>query len=156
MALMDELTARMKAAMKAKDQRVLDTIRMVRSRVIEVQNAADFSGELTDDVVRDVIAAYSKQLKKSLPDYERAGESGHEMAEKLRFEVDYLSEFLPSMLDEDATRAIVAATVAELGVTDPRRAGQVMGAVMKANKGRVEPGLVKRLVDEALAGGGTG
>lgn len=152
MALTAEIQKRLTDAMKAKDQRVVDTLRMVRAKIMDVQNAKGFEGEMTDDRVVDTIASYVKQLRKAVPEYERAGDAGHAMVEKLTFEIDYLSQFLPKMLDETATRAVVADVLAKLGVTDPKRAGQVVGAVMKTHAGQVEPALVKRLVDEALAG----
>jgi uncharacterized protein YqeY len=151
-ALTAEIQKRLTDAMKAKDQRVVDTLRMVRARLMEVQNAKGFEGEMTDERVVETIAAYVKQLRKALPDYERAGDAGRAMAEKLTFEIDYLTQFLPKALDEAATRALVTDVLAKLGVTDPKRAGQVVGAVMKTHAGQVEPALVKRLVDEALTG----
>jgi uncharacterized protein YqeY len=156
MPLTEEIQKRLTEAMKARDARVVDTLRMVRSKIMEVRNAKDFSGEMTDARVVDTISAYVKQLKKALPDYERAGDVGRDMADKLRFEIDYLSGFLPKLLDEAATRVIVRDTLASLGVTDAKRAGQVMGAIMKAYPGQVEPALVRRLIDEVLQTGATG
>ena len=150
MAILDELNARYKQAMKAREQQAVDTIRMVRARLDTRQNKKDFDGELTDAIVQNEITAYVKQLKKALPEYEKAGPSGTEMMDKLRFEIDYLSEFLPETMDEAATRAVVEATLQKLGVSDPRRAGSVMGAIMKEHKGQVDPALVRRLVDQAL------
>jgi len=150
MAILDELNARYKQAMKAREQQAVDTIRMVRARLDSLQNEKDFDGELTDEVVQNEIVAYVKQLKKALPEYENAGASGAEMMAKLQFEIDYLAEFLPALMDEAATRAAVEGTIQKLGVSDPKRAGQVMGAIMKEHKGQVDPALVRRLVDQTL------
>ena len=72
------------------------------------------------------------------------------MRKALEFEIDYLSPFLPQVLDEDATRALVQETIAQLAVSDPKRIGQVMGAIMKAHKGEVEADLVRRIAEEQL------
>jgi len=36
-------------------------------------------------------------------------------------------------------------------VTDAKQAGKVLGDIMKANKGKFDPAMVKRLAEEALA-----
>jgi len=41
--------------------------------------------------------------------------------------------------------------VVRLGVSDPKAAGRVVGEIMKANKGKLDPSAVKRMVDEELA-----
>jgi len=38
-----------------------------------------------------------------------------------------------------------------MAVTDPKQAGKVMGDIMKANKGKFDPAMVKRIVEEELA-----
>jgi len=152
LAILDDLDARLKEAMKARNERVVSTLRMIRADVMDHTNAAGFDGNLGDEVVTDIIARYVKKLTKALPEYERAGDAGKAKADELRFEIDYLSQFLPELLDEDATRAIVVETIEKLGVSDPRRSGQVMGAIMKEHKGKVDAALVRRLVDESFGG----
>ena len=48
-------------------------------------------------------------------------------------------------------REVVATAIAELGATDPKMAGRVVGAVMKTHKGLVEAQLVKRVATELLS-----
>lgn len=152
MSILDDLNARLKEAMKARDERVTSTLRMIRADVMEHRNAADFDGDLGDAVVQSIIARYVKKLRKALPEYERAGASAEETVDAYRFEIEYLSQFLPKLLDEQETRALVTATIQKLGVTDAKRAGQVMGVIMKDHKDRVDASLLRRYVDEALGG----
>ena len=42
-------------------------------------------------------------------------------------------------------------TVVRLGLSDPKQSGRLVGEIMKANKGKVDPASVKRIVDEELA-----
>jgi len=150
MAIVDELGVRLREAMKARDERTVSVLRMVRARIMDRQNEKAFTGPMTDEIVLDVIGAYVKQLKKAIPEFEVAGEAGKPAVEKLVFEVDYLSRFLPRLLDEAETEKLVVESIASLGVTDPRRVGQVMGAIMKTHKGVVDPDLVRRLVEKKL------
>lgn len=147
----EDLSARLKDAMRAKDRPVLDAIRNARTEIQRAATAEGATGEVTDELCRDVIAAYVRKLQKALPAYESAGERGADAAAKLHFEIDYLSQWLPTKLDEAATRALVDAAVASTGATEPKDAGRVMGTIMKAHKDEVDTALVKRLVDAALA-----
>ena len=72
-----------------------------------------------------------------------------EQAAKLTFEIDYLAPWLPVELDETATRELVRAAIAELGVDDVKQAGRVMGHIMKGGAD-LDGGLVNRLVREEL------
>jgi uncharacterized protein YqeY len=149
MSVHEELDGRLRAALKAKDERVLDVVRMIRSRAKTA--AVDQNKELDDALYLETIGAYVKQMKRAATEYEQAGESGAAMVEKLRFEVDYLTPFLPSALGDDEVRALVKAIIAQQGIAGARMAGRLVGLVMKDHKGRVDPALVKRIAEEELA-----
>ena len=149
MGLKEEMDGRLKAAMKAKDERVLDVVRMIRARA---QTEASGKGrELDDGLYEETIRTYVKQMRRALVDYEKAGDDGAEMADKLRFEVSYLEPLLPRMMSEEEARPLVEAAIAAHGITDPKQAGRVVGLVMKDHRGEVEPALIKRIA-EALLG----
>ena len=66
------------------------------------------------------------------------------------FEIDYLSEFLPKKLDDDAVRELVRSAIRELGVENPKMSGKVMGHIMKSHRDEVDAAVVKRIVGEEL------
>lgn len=152
MALEQELNETLTQAMKAKDARTADVVRMLKTRLQERRTAKGFSGEVDDALVTDVIAAYRKQLQKALAEFEKAGERGARHVEQLRFEVAFCERYLPKGLDDVTLRALVSERIAALGVTDGKQVGRLVGAVMKTHKGQVEATDVKR-VAEALLGG---
>lgn len=148
----EQLSQELKDAMKAKDVNRRDVIRMIESEVSLAKSAAGFKGEINDDLYRQVIASYSKKMDKARAEYLDLGPRGDEMARKLGWEVDYLSRWLPTKLDQESTDALVRETVAELGVAgDPEAAGRVIGHIMKNHKDEVDGGLVNRLVAAALS-----
>jgi uncharacterized protein YqeY len=152
-SIKDELSAELKDAMKARDARRRDLVRIIDTEVTLVRSAPGFTGEIDDDLYRKVISSYSKKMEKARLEFVAAGERGREMAEKLAWEVEYLSRWLPKKLDEAATRDLVKAAIAELGAgADPKAAGRVTGSIMKAHKDEVDGGLVNRIVAEELAG----
>lgn len=147
----DELKAEFTDAMKTKDAARRDVIRQVNAEIALRKTEPGFDGDLSDDVYREVIGSYVKKMDKARREYEDLGERGAEMAAKLAYEVDYLSRWLPSKLGEDETRALVDATIADLGVAgDPKATGRVIGMLMKDHKDELDGALANRLVREAL------
>ena len=151
MTMKEELNAELKDAMKARDARRRDVIRMIETEVTLARSAPGFKGEVDDALYRKVIAAYAKKMEKAKGEFEEAGDRGAAMVEKLSWEVEYLRRWLPTKLDEESTAALVSAAIAELGVTrDPKASGRVIGQIMKKHKDEVDGALVNRLVAEAL------
>src|SRR5438552_15604566 len=150
MALEQQLNDRLTQAIKARDSKTADVVRMIKSRLGERRTAKGFSGQVDDALVLDVISAYRKSLQKALPDYEKAGERGAAQATQLRGEIEYLDRWLPKGLDDAALRALVRERMSALNITDPRQVGRLVGDVMKTHKGQVEAGDVKRVAEELL------
>lgn len=152
MSIRDELVHELRDAMRAKDGPRRDVIRQIETEVSQAKSQPGFTGELDDDLYHGVIASYVKKMDKSRQEYLDLGERGQAMADKLSFEVEYLSRWLPSKLDETATRALVLAAIEELGVAgDAKAAGRVTGHLMKSHGEDLDGGLVNRLVREELA-----
>ena len=152
MTIREELAAELKNAMRAKDGPRRDVIRQVETEVAVARSQPGFEGEVDDELYRSVIASYVKKMDKARDEYLEIGERGTAMAEKLGFEVEYLSRWLPSKLDEKATRDLVKGAIAELGVAgDEKAAGRVIGHLMKTHGKDLDGGLVNRLVREELA-----
>jgi uncharacterized protein YqeY len=150
-SVQEQLSAELKDAMKAKDRDRVDAIRNVQSEVGKAKTAPGFTGEVDDALYLDVIQRYVKKMTKVREEYVALGERGQAQADKLGFEVEYLGRWLPDTLDEDATRTIVTAAIAELGAPDPKEAGRVVGHVMKSGREGLDGATVNRLVREELA-----
>jgi uncharacterized protein len=152
MSIEAQLNDLLKEAMRARDPRTADCIRMIKTKHMERRTAAGFKGPLDDGLWADVVASYQKQLRKAREEYAAIGERGADALPQLDFEITFCARFLPQAASDDEVRAAVNETIARLAISDPKQAGRVMGEIMKANKGKFEPTTVKRLVDEALAG----
>lgn len=140
---------KLKDAMKARDQRVLNVIRAIRTKIGEAKTAKGFSGEINDELYLKVIAAYVKSMTKAIAEFEKAG-SDSEQVDQLRFEVEYLSPYLPQKLGEAETRAIVEKVIAESGVDSIKQVGRIMGMVMKDHRDSVDAGLVRSIAESIL------
>lgn len=144
-----ELDDELKDAMRQKDRARTNVIRQIKTEITLLQAAEGFDREVDDDLYVEVIDSYVRKMQKAKAEFDKAGERGEEQAQKLAFEIDYLARWLPDKLDEDATRALVAQTIDEVGASSPKDVGRVMGAVMKSGQ-ELDGGLVNRIVREHL------
>jgi uncharacterized protein YqeY len=152
MALEQTLTDTLTQAIKAKDARTADVVRMIKTKIQERRTAKGSSGQVDDALVLDVIGAYRKQLQKAVAEFDKVGERGAAQAAVLRFEIEFCERYLPKTMDEAAVRALVRERIAALGIADPKQAGRLVGDIMKTHKGQVDAGDVKRVAEELLKG----
>jgi uncharacterized protein YqeY len=147
--LEQQINDRMKDAMRAKDRRTSMLMRMIKSKVTELVTSKNYRGEEGDVLWQGVIEAYVKASRKTLTEYQALGESGAEHADQVEWEIETLSVYLPQLADADQTRQWVRDAIASLG--EGAAVGRIMGEVMKAHKGEVDPGLTKQIAQEELA-----
>ena len=148
MAITDDLSAALKEAMKAKDKPKLDAIRQIQTEV--AKKKAEKGEEATDELVLGVISSYVKKMTKAVEEYQSLGDRGVEMAEKIQFEIDFLSGWLPEQLSEEEVVAIIDEVLAEMGDVDMSQMGKIIGAVM-ANADGLDGAVVSKLVKEKIS-----
>ena len=148
MALIDDLSDALKEAMKAKDKPKLDAIRQVQTEI--AKKKSEKGEEATDELVLGVISSYVKKMTKAVEEYKSLGDRGIEMAEKIQFEIDFLSGWLPEQLSEEDVAKLVDEVLADLGDVDMSQMGRVIGAVMAKGEG-IDGSVVSKLVKEKLS-----
>ncbi len=146
-----QLRQQLTTAMKAKDSRTANLVRMVNTKIMERRTAKDFSGVVDDALILDVISAYKKSMEKARGEYLAVGERGKAQVEELDFELAWCATMLPQQVGEAELRAAVAAAVATLPQKDPKMTGRVIGMIKKQFGDRADSALTKKLADEALA-----
>ncbi|HEY4238534.1 MAG TPA: GatB/YqeY domain-containing protein [Kofleriaceae bacterium] len=145
-----QLREQLTAAMKARDTRAMNVIRLINTKIMERRTAKDFTGTVDDALILEVISAYKKAMEKAKAEFVAAGERGKEQAEELEFEIQWCAKWLPQPVSEDELRVAVAAVVAGMPQKDPKQAGRVIGAIKKQFGDRADAQVVKRLAEEAL------
>jgi len=88
-------------------------------------------------------------MAKAVEEYQSLGEKGVDMANKIQFEIDFLSTYLPEQLSEDAVEKIVDDVLTELGDVDISQMGRVIGAVMAKGDG-IDGSVVSKIVKQKL------
>jgi uncharacterized protein YqeY len=150
MSLEDDLTKQLTAALKAKDQKTANLVRMIKTKIMERRTAEGFSGVVDDALVLDVISTYKKAMEKAKKQFDDLGDKGAEQAAELGFEVEWCAKFLPQGLGEAELRQAVSDAIAEGKITDPKQAGRVVGLVKKKHGDRADAALVKKIAEELL------
>ena len=148
MALIDDLSTALKEAMKAKDKPKLDAIRQVQTEI--AKKKAEKGEEATDELVLSVISSYVKKMIKAVEEYNSLGDRGVEMASKIQYEIDYLSEWLPEQLSEEEVSKIIDDVLSELGDVDMSQMGKIIGAVMAKADG-LDGSIVSKLVRQKIS-----
>ena len=152
MPIATQLNDSLKQAMREKDTRTSNVVRMIKTKVTERTTSKGFAGQVDDALLVDVIGAYRKQLQKALTEYEKVGDRGAQQAEELKFEIAFCERYLPKGMDEGALRELVRERISALAIADAKQVGRLVGDVMKTHKGQVEAGEVKRVAEELLKG----
>ena len=148
MALADDLSSALKDAMKAKDKPKLDAIRQIQTEI--AKKKAEKGEEVNDDLVLGVISSYVKKMIKAVEEYQSLGDRGQEMAEKIQFEIDFLSTYLPEQLSDREVEKIVDEVLSELGDVDISQMGRVIGAVIAKGDG-IDGSIVSKIVKDKLS-----
>ena len=148
MALIDDLSTALKEAMKAKDKPKLDAIRQVQTEI--AKKKSEKGEEATDELVLGVISSYVKKMTKAVEEYKSLGERGIEMAEKIQFEIDFLSGWLPEQLSEEEVSTIIDEVLSTMGDVDMSQMGKIIGAVMAKADG-LDGSMVSKLVREKIS-----
>ena len=138
------------AAMKAKDSLKVETLRGLTSAFTNelVATKKKPTDELPDEDALNVIRREVKKRKEAAEAFEKGGRA--DSAEKERQEQAILEVYLPAQMSEEEVLKVVEAKKAELGVTEKKDMGRLMGAVMTELKGKADGGVVKAAVDKAL------
>jgi uncharacterized protein YqeY len=147
--LKDQLQSDLTAAMKAQDELVRATLRMVLTAIGNEEVAGKEARALTDDEELKIVAREGKKRREAAEAFHAGG--AQERAERELAEEAVLAKYLPSQLTDEELAAIVAAAVAETGATGPQGMGQVMKVVNPQIQGRAEGGRVAAAVKAALA-----
>jgi hypothetical protein len=146
-----QLREQLTAAIKAKDMKTANLIRMINTKIMERRTAKGFTGTVDDALILDVIGAYKKQMEKAKQEFAAAGERAKEQIAEIDFEIEWCAKWLPHAVSEAELRDAVAKVVGELPQKDPKMAGRVIGAIKKQYGDRADAQLTKKIAEELLS-----
>jgi uncharacterized protein len=151
MSLSEQIQKDITAAMKARDEARLSTLRMVKTALKnrEIEKMAP----LDDKEGQQVLSTLIKQRKDSVEQFTKGGRQ--EMADKEAAEIKLIETYLPKAAREEEIVAGVKTVIAEMGSATMKDMGTVMKNAMArfaAAGMRVDGKMVSEVLKKALAG----
>lgn len=143
MTLVEKINDGIKEAMKSRDQIRLDTLRMLKSKILTVEAR----GNLPDADVLKLFKTYSGNLQEALEQALSFNRS--EAVDKLKSELKIVQEFLPQALSQEETKQFVEQAIADSGAKTKKDLGLVMKSIMKLNSS-IDGKLAKELAGQLL------
>ena len=149
--LRDQIKTELVAAMKAKDEAKVSTLRMIGATLKDKDIAARPSGKtdgISDDEILSMFQTMIKQRRESIELYEKGGRA--DLADKEKKEIEIISAFLPAQMDEDAVKAAIEAEIQACGATSMKDMGKVMGALRAKYAGQMDFGKASGMIKSLL------
>ncbi|WP_212780768.1 GatB/YqeY domain-containing protein [Lactobacillus corticis] len=136
----------MKHAMKEHDKVKLNTVRLIKSALMNEK--IKLGHELTPDDELTVLNREKKQREESIAEFQK----GHrdDLVEQTKAELAVVEAYMPKQLSKAELDQIVQAAIAESGAKTKAEFGKVMKVLMPKIKGRADGKAASALVKEHL------
>lgn len=144
--LKQRLSAAVQAAMRARDTRRRDALRLIQAEIQRFEVDRRISAD--DERIQAILDRMTKQRRDAIAQYEAAGRE--ELAERERAEIAVIAEFLPEPLGEAEIDTLISAAIADSGATSARDMGKVMALLKPRLQGRADLGAVSTRVKARL------
>ena len=150
--LKERLRTDLNAAMRARDQVRLRTLRMALTSITNEEVSGDAARELSDEEILKVLTREAKKRREAAEAFESAGRADQAAAE--RAEGDVLAGYLPAQLTDEELSGLVSAAIAETGAAGMPGMGKVMKVVTPQVAGRADGARVAAEVRRQLTSAG--
>ncbi|WP_276504784.1 GatB/YqeY domain-containing protein [Terrimonas pollutisoli] len=148
MALEQKIMAELKAAMLAKDEAALRSLRAIKAAILLAKTSEGAGGELKEEDEIKLLQKLVKQRKDSLEIFEK--QNRPELAQKEKEEIEIIEKFLPKQLSAEELKEALSKIIAETGASSPADLGKVMGIASKQFAGKADGKTISALVKELL------
>jgi uncharacterized protein YqeY len=148
MSLESTLMTDLKAAMKAKDQPALRSIRAIKAAILLAKT--DGSGkEVTEDMEIKMLQKLVKQRQDSLDIFEKQGRE--DLAAKEREEIAVISKYLPEQMSTEDLTAFIKDIITKTGASSMKDMGKVMGMASGQLAGKADGKTISGIVKDLLS-----
>ena len=147
MTLRETINTEVKNAMKAKETKKRDALRLLMSAFKQIE--VDERKELSDDDVIKIIQTQVKRRNDAATQYRDAGRE-----DLLQIELDeiaFYEVYLPAQLSDDELASELKEIISKVGASTPKDMGKVMGMASKALAGKADGKRISECVKTLLA-----
>ena len=147
--LKERLRADLNAAMRARDQVRMRTLRMALTSITNEEVAGASARDLSDEEIVKVLTREARKRREAAEAFGAAGRDEQAAAERAEGEV--LADYLPAQLSDDELTTLVSTAIAETGASGMRGMGQVMKMLTPRVAGRADAARVAAEVRRQLS-----
>jgi uncharacterized protein len=148
MSLEQKIMTDLKAAMIAKNEGALRSLRAIKAAILLAKTAEGAKADLTEDDETKLLQKLVKQRRDSLEIFQQ--QNRPDLAEKEKEELDVIEKFLPKQLSPEELKEAVSSIIASTGASSPADMGKVMGVATKQLAGKADGKAISALVKELL------
>jgi len=144
--LIEKIQTDLKSFLKNHQTAEVVTLRFL---LADCQNVKiDKRRELSDEETIEIIQRQIKSHSDSITAFEKGGRP--DLVAKEKREAEILQNYLPRQLTDEEINGLIKETLQEVGISDKKEMGKVMGAISPKLKGRADKGRVARLLSKIL------
>lgn len=148
MSLEQTINNDIKAAMLAKNEVSLRSLRAVKAAILLAKTAEGAKETLTEDEEIKLLQKLVKQRKDSLEIFEK--QARPELAATEKEEIDVIEKYLPAQMSLEELRETIANIIAQTGASSPADMGRVMGVASKQLAGKADGKTISGIVKDML------
>ena len=148
MALFDQVSKDIVAAMKAKDKVRLEALRNIKKVFIEAKTAPGANDTLEDAAALKILQKLAKQGNDSAALYK--SQNREDLAAAELAQVAVIESYLPKPLSAEEIEAVVKEIIAKTGAASIKDMGKVMGAANKQMAGKADGKTISEIVKKLL------
>jgi len=150
--LRDDINKALTAAMKAKNERAVSTLRMVNATLKNADIEARGAGKppLGDAEVVGVLQKMVKQRQESVELYQKGGRA--DLVKQEQDEIAIITGYLPKQMSDADMAAAIEAAIKETGAAGMKDMGRVIGALRAKYAGQLDMAKASALVKAKLSG----
>lgn len=149
MALFEQISKDIVAAMKAKDKVSLEALRNIKKVFIEAKTAPGASDELDDAVAMKLLQKLAKQGHDAADLY--VSQNRQDLADAELAQVKVIESYLPQQMSTEEIEAVVKEIIAQTGASSIKEMGKVMGVASKQLAGKADGKAISEAVKRLLA-----
>ena len=148
MSLTEQISVDIKEAMKARDQKKLDALRDIKSKLmLEATKGGD--GQVDEETGLKILKKLYKQRVETAELY--ASQDREDLRADEISQAEVIKAYLPEQLDESAIRTIVQEIIDQTGASSMADMGKVMGLASQKTAGKADGKVISQIVREILS-----
>jgi uncharacterized protein len=148
MTLEEKINNDLKAAMLAKDEAKVRSLRAIKSALLLAKTSG--GKDSTPDDELKMLQKLVKQRKESLEIYKQQNRA--DLAKTEEEEIAVIEKYLPAQMSEEDIKKELQKIIEQTGAKSPGDIGKVMGAASKHFAGKADNKVVSQLVKQLLNG----